>query len=206
MANGTFPKRAAGESLISITIVLLWRGLGRAFLWRSHAEKLAATLQLLLAVSIAEEPVVANAMESTRQNVEQKPPDELVRREGHGFLFVIVAVVSPVKFHLAIFDVDDPVIGNGHAVRVTADIVHHLLWPGERGLGVDDPFLVSHWIEITGESLGILENLKGREELQLTGVERPLQIRQEQSAEQSGEHPYGQEKVGAAGDPPGTIR
>src|SRR5467141_1257921 len=184
MAHGTFPKRAAREPLISITIILLWRGLGRAFLWRSHAEKLAATLQLRRAVSIAEEPVVANAMKSTRQNVEQKSSDELVRREGHGFLLVIVAVVSPVKFHLAIFDVDDPVIGNGHAVRVAADIVHHLLWPGERWLGVDDPFHVSHWIEMTGESLGILECLKQREEVQLAAVEGLLQIPQEQSADQ----------------------
>lgn len=163
-------------------------------------------LQLLLAVSIAEEPVVANAMESTRQNVKQKSSDELIRREGHGFLLIVVAVVSPIKFHLAIFDVDDPVIGNGDPVGITADIVHHLLWPGERWLGVDDPFHVSHWIEITGESLWILECLKQREEVQLAGVEGLLQILQEQSAEQPGEHLYGQEKVGAAGDPPGTIR
>ena len=66
MTNGTFPKRAAGEPLVSITIILLYCGLGRAFLWRSHAEKLAAMLQLLLAVSIAEEPIVANAVEATR--------------------------------------------------------------------------------------------------------------------------------------------
>jgi len=66
MANGTFPQRAAREPLVSITIILWCPGLGRAFLWRSHAEKLAATLQLLLAVWIAEEPVVTNAMESTR--------------------------------------------------------------------------------------------------------------------------------------------
>jgi hypothetical protein len=54
------------------TIILLYRGLGRAFLSRSHAQKLTAMLQLLLAVSIAEEPVVANAVEPTRQNVEQE--------------------------------------------------------------------------------------------------------------------------------------
>jgi hypothetical protein len=65
MTNGTFPKRVAREPLVSITIILFYRGLGRAFLW-SHAEKLAAMLQLLLAVSIAEEPVVANAVEPTR--------------------------------------------------------------------------------------------------------------------------------------------
>jgi hypothetical protein len=157
-------------------------------------------------VSIAEEPVVADAVEPTGQNVKQESPDEFVRRKGHGFLLIVIAVVSPGKFHLALFDVDESMIGNGHPVRVAADIVHHLLWPGERWFGVDDPFHVSHWIEITGESLGILECLKRREELQLVGVEGLLQIVQEQSAEQPGEHPYGQEKVGAAGDPPRTIR
>jgi hypothetical protein len=50
---------------------------------------------------------------------------------------------------------------------------------GERWLGVDDPFHVSHWIEITGESLWILECLKQREELQLADVEGLLQIPQE---------------------------
>ena len=138
--------------------------------------------------------------------MEEKSSDEFVCREGHGFLLVDVAVVSPFKFHLAIFDVDDPMIGNGDAVGVAADVVHDLLWPGERWLGVDDPFHVSHQIEMTGESLRILERLKRREELQLAGVEGLLQILQEQSAEQPREHLYWQEKVGAAGDPPGTIR
>ena len=111
-----------------------------------------------------------------------------------------------VTVHLTIFDVYNPVIGNGDSVRVAANIVQHLLWPGERWLGVDDPFHVSHWIEITGESLRILERLKRSEELQLAGVEGLLQILQEQSAEQPREHLYRQKKVGAAGDPPGTIR
>src|SRR5271167_541011 len=97
-------------------------------------------------------------------------------------------------------------IGNGDSVGVAADIVHHLLWPGERWLGVDDPFHVAHQVEMTGESLRILECLKRSEKLQLAGVEGLLQILQEQSPEQPREHPYGQEKVGAAGDPAGTIR
>jgi hypothetical protein len=39
---------------------------------------------------------------------DQKSPDELVRRKGHGFLLIVIAVVSPTKFHLALFDVDEP--------------------------------------------------------------------------------------------------
>jgi len=138
--------------------------------------------------------------------VRQKPPGELVRREGKGFLLIVVAVVPPFEFHLAIFDIDDPMIGNGDPVGVAADILHHLLWPGERWLGVDDPIHIAHQIEMIGESLWILECLKRREELQLASVEGLLQILQERSAEQPGEYLYRQETIGAAGDPPGTIR
>ena len=81
--------------------------------------------------------------------MEQKSPDELVGREGHGFLLIVVAIVSPLEFHLAVFDIDDPMVGNGDPVRVAADIVHHLLGSGEGWLGVDDPFHVSHRIEMT---------------------------------------------------------
>ena len=137
------------------------------FLWRSHAEKLAATL---LAVSIAEKSVVANAVESARQDMKQESPDELVRREGHGFLLIVVAIVLPIEFHSAVFDIDDSIVGDGDAVRVAADVVHHLLWSGERWFGVDDPFHVSHQIEMTGERLTVLECLKRREELQLASA------------------------------------
>jgi hypothetical protein len=58
---------------------------------------------------------------------------------------------------------------------------------------------------MTVESLRILQRLKLSEEPQLAGVEGLLQILQEQSAEQPREHLYWYEKVGAAGDPPGTI-
>jgi len=66
MANRAFSKRTARESLVSVTIVLRCHRDGRTFTRKSHAEKLAAKLQLLLAVTIAEEPVVADAVESIR--------------------------------------------------------------------------------------------------------------------------------------------
>src|SRR5258708_1570925 len=59
---------------------------------------------------------------------------------------------------------------------------------------------------MVAESLRILECRKGTEDAQLAGVEGLLQILQEQSAEQAGQHPHGQEEAGAAGDPPGAIR
>ena len=66
MADGAFPQRMARESLVSIAIVLRCRSDRRTFTRSGHAEKLAAMLQLFLAVAIAEEPVVADAVEPAR--------------------------------------------------------------------------------------------------------------------------------------------
>jgi hypothetical protein len=44
MTNGTFPERAAREPLVSITIILLYRGLGRAFLWCSTFYRVGSTV------------------------------------------------------------------------------------------------------------------------------------------------------------------
>src|SRR5437879_7985043 len=155
MANGAFSKRTARESLVSIPIVLRCRRVRRTFRWRSHAEKLAALLQLLLAMRIGKESVVANAVEPAWENVQEKSPDELVCREGHGLLLMVVAIVSPGESHLTVFDIHDPMIGDGHPVRVAADVIHHLLWSGEGRFSVDNPFRVSHRIQVAVESLPI---------------------------------------------------
>src|SRR6516164_8577995 len=155
MANGAFPQRTARESLVSIAIVLRCRRDRRTFR-SSHTEKLAALLQFLLATAIAEESVVANALEPAGQNVQEESPDELICREGHGLLLIVVAIISPGEFHLAAFDVEDPMIGDGHPVGIAADVVDHLLWSGEGRFRVDDPFQVAHQIQMTVESLRIL--------------------------------------------------
>jgi hypothetical protein len=143
-------------------------------------------LQLLLAVSIAQESVVANAVESSGENMEEESSDELIGREGHDFLLIVVAVVPPVEFDLPVFDFHQPMIGNSDPVSLATDVVHHLLRAGEGRLCVDHPFLVSYRIQIAGEGLGMVKCLQRREEVQLAGVEGLLQISQEQSAEQTG--------------------
>jgi hypothetical protein len=146
MANRAFSQRMAGESLISIAIVFRYHRGRRTFPGRSHAEKLTAMLQLLLPMGIGEEAVIADAVESARENVQEEAADELVGRESHGFLLIVVAIVSPGEFYLTIFDIDDPMIGDGHPVAVATNVVHHLLWSGEGRLGVHDPIDVSHQI------------------------------------------------------------
>jgi hypothetical protein len=77
MANGTFPQRTARESLVSITVVLHCCGVRGTFWCEGHAEKLAALLQLLMAMRIGKESIVANAMGPARQNVQEESSDEV---------------------------------------------------------------------------------------------------------------------------------
>jgi hypothetical protein len=164
MAKRAFPQRVTGEFLVAIPVVLVWLGLGRAWVGRSHALQLAAMVQLLFAVSIAHEPVIANAVESTGKNVEEESLNELFGRESHDFLLPVVAVVPPVELHLPVFDLQDPMIGNRDPVGVAADVVHHLLGPGEGRLGVDDPFHIVHGFEMSAENLRVSKGLEGGKE------------------------------------------
>jgi hypothetical protein len=64
-------------------------------LW--HRKKLTTLHQLLLAVAIGQEAVVADALKAFGQNVEQEATDELAGGEGHSLLPVAVAIVFPAK-------------------------------------------------------------------------------------------------------------
>ena len=116
-----------------------------------------------------------------------------------------MAVISPGESDFTAFDIDDPMIRDGHAVGVAADVIQHLLWSGEGWFGVDNPFHVSYRIEVALKSLSISQGLKRGEEVQLARVEGLLEVDQEQAAEQARQHPHGQKKVWAAGDPLGAI-
>jgi hypothetical protein len=133
----------AGKLLVSIPIVLAGLGLGRIFRGGSHAEELAAMLQLFFAIAIAQEAVIANAMESVGENVEQESPNELLGGEGHDLLLMVVAIVPPLELDLPVFDIYDALIGNRDPMGVAADVVHYLLGAGEGCFGVDDPFFVA---------------------------------------------------------------
>jgi hypothetical protein len=55
--------------------------------------------------------------------------------------------------------------------------------------------------EVTQESTSRPQRLQGGKELQLAGIECLFEIFEEQSPEQTTEHPNRQEEIGPAGDP-----
>ena len=112
----------------------------RSLHWRCHAQQLAALGQLLLPVAIAEQAVIANALEPIGQSVEEKPPDEFFSGKRHRFWLTFISIVFPPEAHLTSFDIHQAMVRNGDAVSIPANIIEHLLGARKGGLGIDDPF------------------------------------------------------------------
>ena len=105
----------------------------------SDGEQRAAQRELFGAPSVAEEAVVADAVESVRQCMQQEAADELVGGQRHDLALVLMPVVAPAEADPAAGERDESAVGDRDAVRVAAEIGQHRRGAGEWSLGVDDP-------------------------------------------------------------------
>ena len=126
-----------GEFFVKVPVTL--GRLGDRGLQRWHAQQLAAFRQLCCTIAITKKAEISDALKTRWKNMQQETPDELVRRERHRLLLVMVLIILPAKADPAFLHIEQTVIGNGDSVCVAADVVQHLLGPGERTLGVDYP-------------------------------------------------------------------
>ena len=72
---------------------------------------------------------VANPNEPDGQHMQEEAAQELMHTQGHETLFVAVPRIPPTKRHTMIFQRHKAVTGYGHAMRVSAQVVHHMLRP-----------------------------------------------------------------------------
>jgi hypothetical protein len=76
---------------------------------------------------------------ATRKDMEQESPQELVNGQRHEAFLILVGRVAPAERDLTIFESNEPVIGDGDAMRVAAEILQDMLGPAKGTFGVDDP-------------------------------------------------------------------
>src|ERR1035441_3300635 len=88
------------------------------------------------------------------QQVEQEATQELFDRESHEPLLVAVGGVAPAEGDVAVGKSNQPPVGNGDAMSVSAEIAQHMFWPAERPLGVDDPVVTEQYPQPRGEGAG----------------------------------------------------
>ena len=90
---------------------------------------------------MGQEAEVPDAHEAFRKHVQQESAQELIEREGHQSLLVFMSGVAPVKGDLLTSQRDESMVGDGHAMGVTAQIVEHMFWAPEGMFRVDHPIL-----------------------------------------------------------------
>ena len=137
--------------------------------------------------------------------MEQEAPQELMCRKGHNLLLAAVRVVAPEKGNLAFAKVHEPMVGNGHAMRVTGQILQDLIWASEGRLGVDHPVTGEQCLEEMVKVLGVSDLLKRTVELELVGSVQILECSGELATEDTAERHDRQEKALGAVDPPRSI-
>lgn len=108
---------------------------------RDDVEECAGDRDVLGAVGVGKEPVVADAVEALGQHVHQEAPDELVRVKPHSLpaARAVDAVVLPAERNGAVVGGNEAAVRDGDPMGVTGEIAQHLLGRRERRLAIDHP-------------------------------------------------------------------
>ena len=190
------------ECLISISVILadFAGGCGRR-----HLHELPAQSELLCAVAIGQETEIANTLESVGKNVKQEPTDEFVSTERHRLVAVVIAIILPAKLNLTVIDIEQAIVGDGDAVRVSCDVLEDLFRSGKGALRVNHPILLLGRRDVTQEGVAHPKGFQGGKELQISGVEGLAEIIEKQSTKQTRQHENGQKERAPAGNPSRAI-
>jgi hypothetical protein len=111
---------------------------------------------------------VSDADISRGKDMKEEPSDELTGLERHGFLFILIGIVSPAEEYITVLNLEDTIIADSDPVGISAEIFEDALGAVERRLAVDNPFLM---IELPSEDLkgsGIFQMPDTAGEYQLT--------------------------------------
>ncbi len=98
--------------------------------WRRCVEQAPETVEIGGTLAISEQTVVANSMEPVWEDMDEKAPNELERLEVHGPLpeASMTAIVFVSERDAVFIGLDQPAIGDGHPVGVTAEIGKGCSW------------------------------------------------------------------------------
>ena len=114
--------------------------------------------------------------------------------------------IPPAKRDLAIGQGDEPVMGDGDAVGVSAEITQGLLGTTEGRFAIDHPVMPEQLGEPSGEDLGVSERLQIAIEAQLSFAAGALQRSHELAAKNPAQHLDGKKERVAGVDPVGVIQ
>ena len=138
--------------------------------------------------------------------MQQESAQELVDRQRHQTLLVLVSGIAPAKRDHAIGKSDESVVGNRYPMGVLAEITKRVLGTAERAFCVDHPFGAEQRAKPGGERFWILQRGECSLEGEFVFCMHGFQAIHKLSAEHFLEHFHRQEELLLRVDPPRVVR
>ena len=158
------------------------------------------------AAAAGEEAEVTNADEAAREYMQQEATQELFGRQSEESFLVFIGGVSPAKRDLVILERNEPWIGNGNAMGVSAEIAQHLLGSAERRLAVDYPARRIKLTDQTPKQFGLRQAAKQAATPELSGSVGLLERFEKLAAEDLAENRFRKkEALTSRAHPMGTV-
>jgi len=123
-------------------------------------EAAKADRQKRASVPVGEVPEVPDADKPLREDVKEETAQELIRGQWHHAFYASMSPVSPAEGNFSILERDEAMVGNGHSMRVAAEIAENMLWAAEGPFDMQDPVLAIEFADKGVKSLRVREMLQ----------------------------------------------
>ena len=133
--------------------------------------------------------------------MEQEAAKELIDCQSHEPFLVAVRGIAPSEGDVAIGESNQPAVGNGDAMSISAEITQHMFRSAEGRLGVDDPVVAEQYSQPCAEGVWLGKRQQAAVELELTSMEGVAKSGDELAAKDTAEHADGKEEGTPGGDP-----
>ena len=93
--------------------------------WRLCVEQCSGFGNVVCALGVGKETVMANAVKAAGQDMDEETTDKLRRIERHGFksVFLLGSVVLPLKGNVVFIEVDESRVSDSDPVGVTREVL-----------------------------------------------------------------------------------
>ena len=134
--EGLDDDHAAAATWTCRLVVIGSIGIGRLALRLWPREQFVGARNVVGAGGVGQQAVVADAVETFGQDVDEESADELVCGKCHLLVSIsaLDSVVLPLEGDVVFVECDQAAIGDGNAVGIAGEIGQHRLGSAERGL------------------------------------------------------------------------
>jgi len=124
---------------------------------------------------VGKESKLANADEAVWEDMLHVAPQELRCRECHEALLVSVCIVLPAESDLFSIEGNKPVIADGNAMGIAAQIAKHGCWTRHCLFDIDDPVFSMQRLKKNPEGFGISQWCRRTADTELVPTIRTLE-------------------------------